>query len=445
MATSPVPGISRLFDFVPRAEPIRRRTLILLRWVALGGQIGAIAVAWIIGVRFSITAALAVVICSALLNLWMTFMPQRLTRRGVAAQLVFDLIQISLLIALTGGLSNPFALLVLAPVTVAATALPTRETLIVGLTTIIMISIAAVSASPLQHATLDLTMPPALLLAHWTAIVIGVVFFAGYARRVSHELAASANALFATQLALAREQKLQHLGGVIAAATHELGTPLGTIKLIATELRDELAEALPDRKDLDEDVTALAQSADRCREIMRSMGRAGKEDLQLRTAPLRTLLEEAAAPHADRSRQVSISLADDVGGLIVRRDPGILHGLRNIIQNAVDYARQDVDIDASIFDGQLSVTIRDDGPGFPADVLSQLDDFLPVARRDDKPAGQEGMGLGLFIARTLLEGSGARVAFGNGRTGAEITVTWPDHRILADDRKALKDNPYLLE
>lgn len=427
----------------PRAEPIRRRTLVLLRWVALGGQLLAILAAWLIGVRFPVLSALALVGAGAALNLWMTASPARVTQSGAAWQLVFDLVQISALIGLTGGMSNPFALLMLVPVTIAATALGDRQTVMVGVVTVVMISLAGWLAAPLDHPTLDLMMPPILQLAHWVAILIGVVFFATYARRVSGELATMTDALFATQMALAREQKLQHLGGVIAAAAHEMGTPLATIKLIAAEMQDELAEALPDRTDLAEDALTLTQSADRCRDIMRSMGRAGKDDLQLHAAPLQTVLEEAAEPHTARGPAVTIRLADLPNAPVIRRDPGLIHGLRNIIQNAVDFAESRVTIDADWTADHLIVVVEDDGPGFPAPTLGQLADPFPVSRRNDHRPGYEGMGLGLFIARALLEGTGARLRFDNGDAGAKVTIRWPIARIRADDRIALRQNPQI--
>ena len=427
----------------PRAEPIRRRTLVLLRWVALGGQLLAILAAWLIGVRFPVLSALALVGAGAALNLWMTASPARVTQSGAAWQLVFDLVQISTLIGLTGGMSNPFALLMLVPVTIAATALGDRQTVMVGAVTVVMISLAGWLAAPLDHPTLDLMMPPILQLAHWVAILIGVVFFATYARRVSGELATMTDALFATQMALAREQKLQHLGGVIAAAAHEMGTPLATIKLIAAEMQDELAEALPDRTDLAEDALTLTQSADRCRDIMRSMGRAGKDDLQLHAAPLQTVLEEAAEPHTARGPAVTIRLADLPNAPVIRRDPGLIHGLRNIIQNAVDFAESRVTIDADWTADHLIVVVEDDGPGFPAPTLGQLADPFPVSRRNDHRPGYEGMGLGLFIARALLEGTGARLRFDNGDAGAKVTIRWPIARIRADDRTALRQNPQI--
>ncbi|WP_313137107.1 ActS/PrrB/RegB family redox-sensitive histidine kinase [Paracoccus jeotgali] len=437
------PEISRTLDagIRPRAEPIRRRTLVMLRWVALAGQLISILGAFWFDVGFAVVPALGAVAAGAALNLWMTANPARVTQFGATWQLVFDLAQISVLIGLTGGLSNPFALLVLAPVTMAATALQDRQTVVVGAATVLMISLAGWFAEPLQHPTLNLVMPRVLQLGHWVAILIGVVFFATYARRVASELATVSDALFATQMALAREQKLQHLGGIIAAAAHEMGTPLATIKLIAGELKDELQEALPDRLDLTEDATTLARSVDRCREIMRSMGRAGKDDLHLHAAPLPTVLDEAAEPHSERGIVIRTRLTSDLPPPILRRDPGLIHGLRNIIQNAVDFAHATVEIEAAWDRDTLTLHVTDDGPGFPPTMLGRLAEPFPVSRRSDRRPGYEGMGLGLFIARTLLEATGARLDFDNQPSGARVSITWPLDRVRADDRAALRENP----
>jgi two-component system sensor histidine kinase RegB len=238
-------------------------------------------------------------------------------------------------------------------------------------------------------------------------------------------------ALLATQMALAREQKLTDLGGVVAAAAHELGTPLATIKLVSTELAEEL-EGQPQ---LAEDAQLISSQADRCRDILRSMGRAGKDDLHMRSAPLGAVVREAAEPHANRGVEIEMEFTAGPGAPegqpIIWRKPEIIHGLRNLVQNAVDFAEDRVWIDGTWSNGVIRLLITDDGPGFPPDMLGRLGD--PFLRRrsrapDLSRPGYEGMGLGLFIAKTLLERSGAKVGLrqrhgplsrprGHGRTG----------------------------
>lgn len=429
---------------LPSPEPIRGRTLITLRWVAVAGQLAAVLTAALIGVDLPVTAALGVIVVAAAFNLYQQLKePARITDARAFQQLTFDIVQLGALLALTGGTSNPFGLLMLAPVTIGATALPHRAaTLLLGLTLCLITAIAIVE-QPLHFLPDPLIAPQlALRTGNLLALLIGGVFFFTYVARVAKDLSATSNALFATQLALQREQRLQHLGGIVAAAAHEMGTPLATMKLVSAELADEISDALPDRKDLTDDLNLLRTSADRCRDILRSMGAAGKDDLLLHSAPLAEILDEAAAPHRARAGIIDIELGD-AGALDVRRDPGVIHGLRNLIQNGIDFARNRVEIRAERVDGLLTLTIRDDGPGYPPTLLSRLGEPFLTARRvgaSDHRKGYEGMGLGLFIARTLLERSGARVVMRNDK-GARVDVTWPERGIMANSRARLGENP----
>lgn len=438
--------VSRRIDLLPGQpgpEPIRLGTLILLRWVAIAGQLAAVCGALLIGAEFPLPQVLVVIAMAAAMNVTLMIRPRRRVSADEAAlQLGFDLTQVAILLTLTGGLANPFALLLLVPVTIAATALPGRQLIALALATVVMVTLIGVLAQPLSFgadAVIALQQP--LMVGHWLAIVVGAAFFIAFARRVAAEINASSDALFAARMALEREQRLQHLGGVVAAAAHELGTPLATIKLVSAELADELAEALPEREDLAEDVTILRQSADRCRDIMRSMGASGRDDLLIRSAPLAEVLAEAAAPHRKRGAEIVIETFGEMP--VVRRDAAVIHGLRNLIQNAVDFARSRVVIRASRDRRDLLLRIADDGPGFPPALLPRIGNpFLTTRPRAEDGRSYEGMGLGLFIAKVLLQGSGARLNFGNGASGgAEITVAWPLARIETDDRGALGANP----
>lgn len=427
---------SDVFQPTPLSEPIRHRTLVLIRWGALAGQSVTFVGAMLLQLQFDWQAVVAVIVVAALFNLWLSLPQQMQKGNGVrpAMQLCLDLLQLTLLLTLTGGLSNPFALLALAPVTIAATAMTGRETIALGVLTVILISLMGWLGVPLATSGgVRLELAPLLRLGHWLALVIGVVFFAIYARRVAWELAATSAALAATQLALAREQQLQHLGGVIAAAAHEMGTPLATMKLVATELGEEIQEALPDRRDLSDDIGILGSSVSRCQQILRDMGEAGKDDMLLSRAPLLSLLEEAASPHADR-RRITITSSDETSGAepIVSREPGVVHGLRNLIQNAVDFAHDQVTVTAFWNDSQIAVTIQDDGAGYPPHMVNRLGEPFLTTRGYDGRAHYEGMGLGLFIARALLERTGARMRFENTKIGARVTVNWSRNLFARD-------------
>ena len=407
-----------------RSNWVRLRTLIVLRWIAIAGQLIAITVATrSFGLQIELGLAFLAIGSAIVANLVAVFVypeNKRLSEGEAASMLFFDITQLCFLLFLTGGLQNPFALLILAPVTISATTLSARTTVILGFTAIVLISLVAVWNLPLRAATGEvLVLPDLFTFGFWVAILIGVVFLAGYAQRVSAEVHAMSEALTATQMALAREQKLTDLGGVVAAAAHELGTPLATIMLVSSELMDELA----DQPDLYGDAELIRDQAARCRDILSSMGRTGKEDQHLKYAPISAVVTEAAEPHADRGKTIQYDVAPNPGGEteqpVVARRPEVIHGLRNLVQNAVDFAQATVWIDIRWSDRVIVVRITDDGPGYPAHVLGRIGDPFVTSRRDPGEAltrpGYAGMGLGLFIAKTLLERSGAEITFANAR------------------------------
>ncbi|MFQ6553757.1 sensor histidine kinase RegB [Aestuariibius insulae] len=426
------------------ANWIRLHTLVILRWFAIVGQSAAIIVAW----RFYdlqiplgwCVLAVGIAIIGNLIAIFVYPENKRLNGSEAVMMLLFDIAQLTLLLFLTGGLHNPFAVLMLAPVTIAATFLRLRQTVLLGLVAIGLLTLVAGINVPIRTASGEaLEIPTLFIFGFWLALVIGVVFLGVYAHRIISEMRNMSDALTATQLALAREQKLTDLGGVIAAAAHELGTPLATIKLVSSELIEELKES----DDLREDAELIREQADRCRDILRSMGRAGKDDLHMRRAPLETVLKEAAEPHMDRGKTVRITSRSENGGLrhpTVERRPEIIHGLRNLIQNAVDFADKAVEVDIRWTAGTIALRIADDGRGFPPHVIGRIGDPYVGRKRGLARPGYEGMGLGLFIAKTLLERSGATLVFANGGAGgpggmrgAIVEVTWPRHMIESSD------------
>lgn len=453
-----------LFDRRARVDWVRLRTLVTVRWMAIAGQLAAILFSiHILDLRIPVGACFGIVAVSVALNvlLRLTYPENtRLSERQVLFFLLYDILQLSLLLALTGGLSNPFALLIVAPVTISATALGLVSTITTGGVAVLLITIVAFWNVPLRTADgTAIGLPPLFLLGFWVALVVGVVVLAGYARRVTVEIHTMSAALSATQLALSREQKLTDLSGVVAAAAHELGTPLATIKLVSTELAEELG----DNADLKADVELIREQADRCRDILRDMGRAGKDDRQLAALPLAEIVRTAAEPHLDRGKEVVLNLPQDAEDLrdmpILNRSPEIVHGLRNLVQNAVDFAHDRVWIDIDWTDTEVRIVVADNGRGYPPDLIGRIGDPF-VRRRSPSGAaerpGYEGMGLGLFIAKTLLERTGAALDFRNGRQpgrvsiegdarcGAIVEVVWPRARIEADSaalRAPLGENP----
>jgi two-component system sensor histidine kinase RegB len=456
-----------VFNTSARSEWVRLRTLINLRWLAIVGQSVAVAVAhYGLGLDLALGLCVAAIGASVIFNLAATFMlPQnrRLSQRETTLTLLFDLGQLVFLLYLNGGLNNPFTLLILAPVTISATALRVNATLLVGGVAIAAISTLTFVYLPLRMISGDVVELPQLYLAgYWTALLIGILFLGGYARRVTSETFSMSQALAATQMALAREHELALLGGVVAAAAHEMGTPLATIKLVASELTEEL-EGFPE---LREDAELITAQTDRLREILRDMGRAGKDDLLLKTGPLTSIIQEAAEPHENRGKFIhffangtkSLPKLEEIP--FARRNPEFIHGVRNLIQNAVDFASTTVWVQTVWTQNSIQVLVGDDGPGYPPELLGRIGDpFLSKRKFADSVSAEmadyEGMGLGLFIAKTMLERTGADLTFANasldgyatghadgimeameGATGAIVNVRW-NRSTLEVDRSGM--------
>ncbi|MEM6409113.1 MAG: ActS/PrrB/RegB family redox-sensitive histidine kinase [Pseudomonadota bacterium] len=441
---------------------VRLRTLIILRWLAILGQGGTIYVASeVLRLDIPVGACMLAVGASVISNIVaIAIYPEnrRLTEQEVSFTLLFDITQLAFLVFLTGGLNNPFALLILAPVTVSAMTVRGKASLLICALAVILVSVLGLFHVPLRTGDGGiLEMPLVFLAGFWVAIMIGIGFLAIYAGRVTSETYAMSQALLATQMALAREQKLTDLGGVVAAAAHELGTPLATIKLVSAELMEELEEG-----DLREDAKLIRDQAERCRHILHSMGRAGKDDRHLRNVPLSALVEGAAEPHLDRGKKVEFGYSagenTEARMPIVLRRPEVIHGLRNLIQNAVDFAEAHVWIDAMWSPERITVRVVDDGRGYPIDLLGRIGDPFIRRRKVNTERAErpeyEGMGLGLFIAKTLLERTGAEVSFANSnprasadspaRTGAIAEVSWPANSLMAETQsgqsRALGEN-----
>ncbi|WP_298806634.1 sensor histidine kinase RegB [uncultured Lentibacter sp.] len=434
-----------------RSNYIRLRTIIWLRWAAVFGQLTALFVAErYYNLRLEVGLFYLVIGASVLANLIAMFVfpeNRRLSERENFFMVLFDLLQLGALLFLAGGLNNPFSILIVGPVAVSAAVLSTRSTILLGLITVLIASGLTQAYYPLRtELGYILRIPEIFVFGTWAAVTIAVIFLGVYVRRIALDANAMSEAFQAAQLALSREQKLTDLGGVVAAAAHELGTPLATIKLVSSELIDEFPEGSEAR----EDIALIASQADRCRDILRSMGRAGKDDLYLRQAPVTTVVQDAVSPHLDRGKTLHFLQESNDGTEQpeIYRKPEIIHGLRNLVQNAVDFSRANVWVETHWNAETVTIRIQDDGGGFPPSMIGRIGD--PFMRRRSnaklraKNTAYEGMGLGLFIAKTLLERTGAELAFANGpartrlpgdgpqRSGALVIVRWPIADIAVD-------------
>ena len=413
-------------------RPLRLATLVGLRWLAIIGQtVGVLFVDWGLGYPLPLVECLSVIALSVVVNLALILRfgsNDRPSATVAALQLAYDILQLGALLSLTGGLENPFSLLLLAPVSVSATTLPQRSTLILA-----ALAIAVASAISIIHMALPwdpdrrISFDRVYIVGVWVSIVCGVVFVAAYTNRVAHEARQLADALTATELALSRHEQLSALDGLAAAAAHELGTPLSTIALAAKEMKADIPPGpLADDVDL-----IIAQSA-RCRAILAKLRnlRSGEVGDPFAAVPVGELIEEVAKPLEGLGKSIFIETPEIGDEPVFKRSAGLLYGLGNLIENATQFAKSRVDIDASWDRSDVTVTIADDGPGFAEDLLARLGEpYLTTRARNTAPDSDApgGLGHGIFIAKTLLERTGGRLAFANGKDdgGARVTITWP--------------------
>jgi two-component system sensor histidine kinase RegB len=421
-------------DFTPYhpRRNIRLDTLVRLRWLAVIGQTTAVLVVYF-GLEFDlpIYACLAVIALSCWLNVALRLrfhLTQRLEPDRAAYLLAFDIAELAVLLFLTGGLQNPFAFLFLAPVLLSATALPPRFTLMLGGFAVACATVLVFTHYPLPWDSDDpLELPPIYMIGVWLSILLAIGFISVYAWQITEESRQLADALAATELVLAREQHLSQLDGLAAAAAHELGTPLSTIAVIAKELENAISANAPHG----EDVRLLRAQATRCRDILAKITELSSGGEPFDRMRLSALIEEVVAPHRNFGVVIDVALPDTRGDdPIGARNPAILYGLGNLVENAVDFAHERVMVGAQWGEETVEVTISDDGPGFAPEIMDRIGEPYVTSRR--RTAGeadetQAGLGLGFFIAKTLLERSGATLTFANRplpERGAMVRLRW---------------------
>ncbi|MFD1192497.1 ActS/PrrB/RegB family redox-sensitive histidine kinase [Phenylobacterium conjunctum] len=415
---------------------LRMRNLITLRWMVLAGEVGILGV---LGVVFNFQAPYAM--CFALIgaSAWINLLTavaspgQRVTGEWEAvAQLGFDILHTAGLLYLNGGMGNPFSLMLIAPITLAAATLPLAPVAVLATLGILVSGALAVLHMPLPaRAGMEVALSSNYLLAAAAANISGILLIGGYVRQSAVESARMALALDVTQAVLSREQRLSALGALAAAAAHELGTPLATIAIVAKEMSRD-----PPTPGVKEDAELLMAQAERCREILRRLTETpdATDEVHERMSLLQ-LVHEVIEPHADQKDvrvEAIVTGAPGVSAPDIWRMPEVLHALTSFVENAVDFATSEVLITAR-FDAQgVSMEVRDDGPGFSPEVLAKLGEPYVTTRpgAEGSRTGHVGMGLGFFIAKTLLERTGARVTFQNGRPrGAVVQARWARSQI----------------
>ncbi|MEQ1578802.1 MAG: ActS/PrrB/RegB family redox-sensitive histidine kinase [Hyphomicrobium sp.] len=445
----------------PADRRLRLHTLVRLRWLAVIGQLAAISIVSIgLGFQLPLAACLTVVAVSAWINVILSIRYParfRLPVNYATGLLAYDIVQLTALLYLTGGIDNPFVLLLVAPVTVSAATLPPVNTVMLGSLGIFATIILAIWSLPLPwEAGVAFELPPLYRAGLTLSVMSGMIFLGLYTWRLTKEGRDMSAALSATELVLAREQKLHALDGLAAAAAHELGTPLSTITLVTNELERQLGKDSP----ILEDIQLLRAQAQRCRDILRKLTREpAEQDPHYTGLLIQEMLSEAAEPYQGEIKKIRVvarPFPHASGGAaaepLSERKPGVIYGFGNILENAIDFAETRVDVLAEWDQDVIAVTISDDGPGFKPSLIDALGEPYVTTR----PAGSRvmevgksgvanveeahGLGLGFFIAKTLLERSGARLSLENRAPpahGAIVRISWP--------RRAFESAPAAVE
>ena len=402
-----------------------KRTLVILRWIAIFGQLIAINLVYnYLDLKFPIIESHIIIFAGLVTNLYLQFRIKTSQLKDIYSSLflIYDLVQLSILLYLTGGISNPFSLLLIVPAIVSSTFLSMGTTIILGTITIILLSFLTKFYLPLPGLNeYGFSFPFFYLIGMLISVIVGLVFLSYFGIRFAGETKKRSEALNRLQQVIAKEYELESLGGQAAAAAHSLGTPLATITVVTKELRKEISEESKHSKDLD----LLISETKRCRDILKKISQKQiVEDKFMSAVKLEDLLVEILKSFMETSgKEIKINSKNDKNKIDIKRSPEIIYGLRNFIGNAVKFSNEKVIIDLESDESTISVQISDDGPGFPEDIINVLGEpYIKSKYANNK----SGLGLGTFLGKTLLERQGAILSFLNDKMldGASVNIVW---------------------
>ena len=404
-----------------------KKTLVILRWIAIIGQLTSINLVYFyLKLDFPILIAHIILFLGLLTNLYLQFGIRSILIKDFYASifLAYDLIQLTALLYLTGGISNPFSILLIIPAIVSSTFLSMGTTIILGILTIIFLFILTIFHYPLpgihDHS---ITFPKLYLTGYFLAIIVGLVFLSYFGVRFSGESKRRSDAINKLQQVIAKEYELESLGGQAAAAAHSLGTPLATINVVASELKKELGKNNEHSKDIE----LLISQTKRCGEILKQISKKQiKDDEFFSKTTIEDLLNEIIESFKETSsKKLLLNLDENKQKFDFQRSPELIYGLRNFIGNAVKFAKSTIEIKIKSNIEYLEVLINDDGPGFPEDIKDILGEPY-IKSKSNEVTSNSGTGLGTFLGKTLLERKSAHLSFlkDDKLGGASVNIVW---------------------
>jgi len=410
-----------------------KSTLTILRYIAISGQFAAINIVYFyLELKFPLKESYIIIVVGLLTNLFLQFKikVKQLKDTYASLFLLYDLFQLSALLYLTGGILNPFIILLIIPTIVSSTFLSMGTTIILGVITSFLLFLLTYTHLHLPLPGLDseiFEVPNFYKQGILIAILIGLIFLSYFGIRFAGETKKRSEALNKLQEVISKEYELESLGGQAAAAAHSLGTPLATIAVVAKELKKEIG----DNKNFSKDIDLLISQTKRCSDILKKISKKQiKDDIFLSSIKFEDLLEEIINSFKETSsKKIKLSIEEDKNKIDIDRTPEIIYGLRNFIGNSVKFSKSEVNIYLKSNDSEITVIVTDDGPGFPDDIFNFLGEPY-IKSKSKETSSNSGLGLGTFLGKTLLEKQGAKLSFKNNHNGAEVKIVFSSSKLI---------------
>ena len=404
-----------------------KKTLVTLRYIAIFGQLFAVNLVYnYLKLTFPVIESHIIIFIGLLTNLFLQFKIRSNQLKDVYASLflIYDIIQLSALLYLTGGILNPFSFLIIIPAIVSSTFLSMGTTIILGFFTSILLFLITYLYLPLPGTQENiLTFPIFYKTGILISILIGLIFLSYFGIRFAGETKKRSEAFNKLQEVISKEYELESLGGQAAAAAHSLGTPLATISVVAKELKKDIG----DNKEYAKDIDLLISQTKRCSEILKKISRKQiEEDQFISNVKTEDLIEEIINSFRETSsKEINLICGEDENQINIQRTPEIIYGLRNFIGNAVKFSRSKVSIYLKSDVSTITIVINDDGPSFPEDIKNVLGEPY-IKSKSKEVSSNSGLGLGTFLGKTLLEKQGAKLSFSKDKKlgGASVIISW---------------------